>query len=190
VKAAEWKRAARPLAEVLPGFRPIKFGFSRVHEWIAECVAADTSAFSANAFYVQAFALPRFVPTDHLYFDYGFRIGGRWERVSPELVGEVRRALPRLSELATLDGLLAATAQWKLNLYHAEVRLGIAVLREDVVVFDSTRATIATWTPTLAWEPEVMSRCATLAGAVDRGGFPAGLAELKGRRSEVDRLLG
>ena len=73
-------------------------------------------------------ALPRFIPTEHLYFDYGFRIGGRWEHVSPELVDAVRGALPRLSELANLKGLMTAAALWEVNLHQAEIRLCIAVL--------------------------------------------------------------
>jgi hypothetical protein len=35
---AEWKREARPTSEALPEFRPIKFGFARINEWVAECI--------------------------------------------------------------------------------------------------------------------------------------------------------
>ena len=189
MKAVEWERESRPLSAVLPGFRSIKFGFARVDEWVAECIAADTSAVSSAAFYVQAFALPRFIPTEHLYFDYGFRIGGRWEHVSPELVDAVRGALPRLSELASLNGLMTAAARWKVNLYQAEIRLCIAVLLGDLSLFEEAQARFATWTPTLEWEPEVIARCEGLMRDVEHGGFARGVAELERRRSDVDPLI-
>lgn len=189
MKATTWKRESRPLADALPGFRSIKFGFARVGEWVAECIVADSSAFSSAAFYVQAFALPRFVPAEHLYFDYGFRIGGRWEEVSAELVGAVRASLPRLSKLASLDGLLGAAENADINLYHAELRLCIGVLKEDRQLFESAHKRIVGWTPTLAWEPDVLARCEALACSVVEGGLSQGVAVLEHRRHEIDRLL-
>ena len=189
MKATTWKRVSQPIAEALPGFRPIKFGFARVGEWIAVCIVADSSAFSSAAFYMQAFALPRFVPAQHLYFDYGFRIGGRWEEVSNELVDAVRASLPRLSELASLDGLLAAAEHADLNLFHAELGLCIGVLKRDTELFESARARIANWTSTLAWEADVLARCNDLVHVVGQAGFSEGVATLAHRRQDADRLL-
>jgi hypothetical protein len=84
---------------------------------------------------------------------------------------------------------VSATSQWEVNLYQAELRLGISVLEADAALCEATRAKIAAWTRTLAWDPEVLGRCETLWSNVERGGFGTGVAELERRRSVVDRLL-
>jgi hypothetical protein len=189
VNVATWNRVSQPIGDVLPGFRPIKFGYARVGEWVAECIVAESSAFSSAAFYVQAFALPRFVPTDHLYFDYGFRIGERWEEVSAEVVEAVRDALPELSQFASFDGLLNAAVQPDVNLYHAEIRLCVSVLTRDAELFEEARELIANWTPAPGWEIDVLARCVELVRDVEEEGFPRGVATLEQRRQDVDRLL-
>jgi hypothetical protein len=130
VKASEWKRAASVVAAVLPEYRQSPFGFVRSDEWIAAGYYVDSSAFSSAAFYVQAFVMPRFVPADSLYFDYGFRVNGRWEEVGPELAEAIAAAEPRLAEVATIAG----ASDWQRNINHTEVRLSVAVLtrNEDV----------------------------------------------------------
>ena len=106
MKAREWSVAARPLEPILSGFHPIKRGFARQHEWIAECVYADPSSNSKSMFYLEeVFVLPLFIPTEYLYFNYGFRIGGIWDEVGTELTQALREALPRLASLATIGGL-------------------------------------------------------------------------------------
>jgi hypothetical protein len=40
----------------------MRFGFVRVHDWVAECALADTSAFSAEAFYLEAVRAAAFRP--------------------------------------------------------------------------------------------------------------------------------
>ena len=166
----------------------MQFGFARAEEWTWQCFYADSSAFRGDAFYLQAFVLPRFVPTDHLHFDYGFRIGDQWEAVTAEVVERVRAAVPELERLATLDGLEAKACDAQ-NVRHAELRLCIAALRGDEAAFARERAATAGWDVALAWETEVVERCALVADAVDDGGFGRATAVLADRRAGVDRLI-
>ena len=177
------------MADVLPEFRPIRFGFVKTDDWIASGFYVDSSAFSSSAFYVQAFAMPRFVPADSIYFDCGFRVKGRWEEVGPELAHAVAAAKPELTERATLTGLIAATSDWQRNINHAEVRLCAATILEDDVVVDEVRRTLSDFVPEVPWEADVRDRCLKVLRLVDAGGYAAGQEELAGRRQAVDRLL-
>jgi hypothetical protein len=167
----------------------MKFGFTRVHAWVAECIVVDSSSFSRSAFYLHAFVLFRFVPAKHLHFDYGFRIGSRWESVSDRLVDAVRASRTPLAELASLDGLLGAATRPNVNLYHAELRLCIAVLKGDHGLFATTRECVSSWAVTLPWEPDVLARCEEVTRSVQEGGFPRGVEVLEQRRADIDRLL-
>lgn len=189
MKAREWKKASGVVANVLPEYRLIRFGFVRCDEWIAAGYYIDSSAFSSTAFYVQAFAMPRFVPAESLYFDYGFRVNGRWEEVGSELADAITEAEPKLAEVATVGGLLAGTTDWRLNVNHAEVRLCIAVLTRDDALFVETRQAVKKLVAEVPWEEDVRNRCLELAAVVDDSGFPAGEAILARRREAVDRLL-
>jgi hypothetical protein len=189
MRAREWARAAQPLARELDGFHPIRFGFARPHDWVAECIYAETSAFSSETFYIEAFALPLFIPSTHLYFDYGFRIGTSWQDVSPRLAAAVRASRHRLSEIASLSGLHAAASYPESNIHHAEVRLGIDLLTGDTDAFQITREIVQRWEISIEWEREVLDRCQTLLRAVDAGGPGSGIAELARRRDVTRQLL-
>ncbi len=189
MKLSEWKRRAGVVAEVLPQYRPMRFGFVRFDEWIAAGYYVDSSAFSSAAFYVQAFAMPRFVPADSLYFDYGFRVNGRWEEVGPDLAGAVAAAEPRLAEVATLDGLRAEASEQQRNINHVEVHLCTAVLTREESSFIEMKRAALNLVPEVPWEADVRNRCIELAELVEDQGFEAGEAILTGRRGEVDRLL-
>jgi hypothetical protein len=189
LKTAVWARQSWPIAEALPGFDPIKLGFVHFDEWVAACIVADPSEFKSSAFSVQAFALPLFVPTDHLYFDYGFRIGERWDGISSELIAAVRRSVTQLQRLATLDGLLASASHPNVNIYHAELRLCIGLIKDDTQLFSTTRESIAAWKQNIEWETPVIQRCSELAISVQQGRRSHGLAELERRRQDVKSLL-
>jgi hypothetical protein len=167
----------------------MRFGFARVDEWIAECLRAESSSFNSTAFYMQAFALPRFIPTEHLYFNYGFRIGGRWDGISSELVTAIRGSLARLSNIASFDGLLGAATQPDVNARHAEVRLCVGLLTNDMALFKNMSEQILSWKVKLAWEPDVLGRCHDLIIAVDHEGPSRGVAILESRRTGIDALL-
>jgi hypothetical protein len=172
----------------MPGFEPVRAGFVRRHEWIAECLLYESSAFSRERFYLQAFALPLFIPTDHLYFSYGFRVGnGYWEAVDTKLLKEVRRALPKLEQLATLKGLSTATSDWRrrLDIYHAEVQLCLHALFDERSKLEGIAEQLDSWQTTTDWESAVLQRCKDFSAIVQREGVPAGIAELERRRDSL-----
>ncbi len=65
----------------------------------------EPSAFSKSDFYVNMFFLPLYVPTKHLHFTFGHRLGGdkRWSADSPDLKNalgsEMKKELPFLNSL-------------------------------------------------------------------------------------------
>ena len=179
MKASDWSRASGPLAAVLPGFEPFARGFVRRHEWVAECIYVDSSSHSRTAFYVQAFALPLFVPTDHLYFDYGGRVGDRWEDVDAELVDGVERVLPTLRELATLDGLRRKAQRPNQDLHHAEVHLCVALICGERERFDALAEQIRGWIEQVPWQRPIIERCVGLAATVHDSGEEIGRDRLR-----------
>jgi hypothetical protein len=164
-------------------------GFVRMHEWIAECMLAESSAFSATSFYVEAFVLPRFVPSDHLYFDYGFRVGDRWEALSEELLDKVRAARPQLEGMASLGVLWDRASRPDVNLHHTELRLCISILQESTARFTEAADAIARWQSEREWENGVLGRCRDVISKVNDTGFAEGIASLENRRPPVDQLL-
>jgi hypothetical protein len=181
VRAAEWSRVSWPLAAVLSDFEPVKRGFIRRHEWVAEGFYADSSSFSRSVFYLHAFAIPLFVPSDHLYFTYGARVGSRWEGVTDELLAAVRASLPGLRELATLDGLRRRADRPAVDLHHAEVHLCVALIQEKAERFVTLAKAIDAWNEQLAWERPTIDRCARLAEIVRAAGQEAGIQTLRER---------
>jgi hypothetical protein len=189
VRAAEWKRAAGIVADVLPEYRAMRFGLVKTDEWVASCFYVQTSAFSASAFYVEAFALPRFIPTKHLYFNYGFRVNGRWEEVGSELADAVAAAEPELAEQATLTGLRAATDGREEDINRTEVRLCVAAIVRDDDLFSEARRTVCEFEPEVEWEADVRDRCVGLLRIFDAGGYASLEQEFARYRDEVDRLF-
>jgi hypothetical protein len=189
MNAKEWAKVSWPIAAVLPGFQPIRRGFVRWHDWLAECIYAESSS-TADHFYIEAFVLPLFVPTAYLYFSYGFRIGNTgWDAVSGDLVAAIKEALPRLEALASPAALVELASNITLNVRHAELRLCAGLIMDDGHLFESSRKAIEQWVASIAWEDEVIARSRALLAIVDAGGMDAGLAELRGRCAEVARLL-
>ena len=188
MNSREWASQAVPIAAILPEFQPIQFGFARVNEWTAECLYADTSSVSRRAFYLQAFVLPLFVPTQHIYFDYGFRIGDRHELVNSRLVSQVAALLPRLSQLATFDGLYAAAAN-PFDVRHVEVRLCCGILAGSSGWIEDNGARLERWAMGAPWEGEVLQRSRALFARAKADGINAAVADLRRRRDGVIKLL-
>ena len=93
---------------------------------VLRAVAFDSSAFDQTSFSATAFLLPLCVPTEHLYFNFGYRVrhprgGDRWNMSSPDLFNELsqalrRQALPFLSRVTSLlDFVEAAKSFSKAN---------------------------------------------------------------------------
>jgi hypothetical protein len=187
MNAKEWSRVSGPIAEALPGFRTMKRGFVKESEWVAECFFADSSAFSKEVFYLEAFALPLFRPTEYLYFNYGFRVGG-YDGVTDEVVRAVRRAQNRLATIATLDGLEKAWSN-DLDVRSWEQRMYSAILRGDLDRAAQIGETIARWNPEREWEPEVIERASKIATLLRVGGRAAATDALAQHREDVRALL-
>ena len=191
MRASEWKRASHSLEKALPGFEPMKFGYVSTirNRWIAECIFADSSAFSAARFHLEAFVLPLFIPTTHLYFSYGFRIGTYWEDVSTTLIRAVVDSVPRLHEMTDLRRLIEAAVNWKINAHHLELRIAGAVILDDHQLMSESRLVLSDWKCTVAWEEEVVRRCNDLLGVIDEAGVQSAIFELERRRGKVLGIL-
>ena len=190
MRASEWKKACQPLAAVLPGFEPYKTGFVRQREWIAECIHMDSSSFSSTRIYIEAFALPLFVPTDYLYFDYGDRVGHHyWEGVTDELVDAVAAHLPILQEFATLDGVMQRAEQPDIDAHHAELHLCVALIQGKRDRFDKMAHALRVWDADQDYENEIVRRCASLAAIVEASGVDAGVSSLRERIPVVMSLF-
>ena len=68
----------------------------------------EASAFSKKEFYVNVFFLPLFVPTKHLHFTFGHRVGAtkRWSSDEPDFENALRSEM--LKEVAFLKSLNTA----------------------------------------------------------------------------------
>ena len=138
---------------------------------------------------MHAFVLPLFIPSQFLYFNYGFRIGDRWLGVTDEMVRAVSAALPRLAGLASLEALYDASANPTVDAHHAEVRLGVDVLlcRDRGVAH--WHQLLDAWRVEREWELEVLERGRQLCATYERQGSAAALGLLAQRREGVRRLL-
>jgi hypothetical protein len=189
VKATQWAKAASPLLEALPSFHLFKSGLAREHRWVVECLYIDSSSFSSDKFSVEAFVLPLFIPTGHLYFNYGFRIGGQWDRVDDELISAVIHELPRLEGLTSWSGLIDCAADWQINVRHAELRLCVGILESDLDLIAESRRRVEAWQPAVAWETEVLSRCKQLLDVLNQKGRDAAELVLAARKPDVLALI-
>lgn len=191
MKSAEWKRAARPLADALPAFRAMRRGFVREHEWVAECIYADQSGFSKSV-YLEAFVMPLFIPADSIYFNYGFRIGSgtrTWSTIDDKAVAAVLSALPQLHKLASVSALIAHASEWKVNPYHLELRLRGSLIQRDERLFTEGNELLRGWKIEVAWERDIIDRCHELVEFVDQAGMEAGVLQLHQRRDSVLAVL-
>jgi hypothetical protein len=194
MKQSEWERASAHLDDVMVGYQRFKSGFFRRQDWLIDGLSFDSSGFSAELFYLEAFRVPRFVPTDHLYYSFGFRIGPGWKWKRGELLPDqsikaVRKALPKLQKGTNLQNLWKIAERWSIDLHHAELRLGVAVLNEDQHWIDDLGRLFATFSCDSDWEEIIAERSRELLATVDRGGYEAGRELLGIRRESVDELF-
>jgi len=190
VKAKEWEKASAPLAEVLPEFRRMRRGFFKLTgEWTAACLYANPSGFSRTTIYMEAFGLPLYLPSESLFFPFGFRVGHSWEGVEPGLVAEVRKSVPRLIKLADLRSMIKASSDWRIDPNQLEVRLGAGVILEEKSLVEEARRALVDWKAVQPWEPAVLERSRTLLDILDREGRSGAMAELGRRREVTTKLL-
>jgi hypothetical protein len=190
VKEKDWVVASEPLAEALAGFRRMKRGFVRtVGEWVAAGIYCDNSAHSKTVVYLQAFALPLYIPKVHLWYPFGFRIGNTWDRVDDQAVAAAVKAVPKLMKLADLRAMVKQGDRWKIDPNHLEVRLGAGILLDDRRLVEDARVVLPSWPVERDWEHQIVKRCAQLLDIVDAQGRNAAVAELARRREVVMAVL-
>jgi hypothetical protein len=190
MRVAAWNKKSEPIADVLPDFRRFKHGFVRELEWVMEAFLADSSSFDANRVTIHAFVLPRFVPTEHIHFGWGFVIRNFWDDVGPETAAEILAARPALDRLTSFAALREKADNWRIDPNHAELRLCLDVLERDEDDFATVARHVASAdSEGVPWIEAVLARCRDLVQVVSDGGWEAGEAVLRSRRSAVDRLF-
>jgi len=189
VKSRDWARAAEPLRETLPEFRLMRFGLVQEGAWLAKGIYADSSAFRGDRFFIHAFVLPLFVPTDHLQLTYGFRVGSQWEAVDASLLRAVVEALPHLDSLATLPALSDMAHDWRVNIRHAELRLCIALIEGDEPTFNEMATVVRKWRPQHEWEADVIDRSLSFVATFEDQGRDGAEQVLAARRQAVLEIL-
>jgi len=111
MRTKDFNSLTTALMKDLPGFR-VKGSLMFIPpcKHLLRGIYFEPSAADGRSFYVWVFVLPLFVPTEHLYFNLGKRIGSGWNADSPDLLIELceaikREALPFLNSMGTLKGL-------------------------------------------------------------------------------------
>jgi hypothetical protein len=190
VKRAVWNAKSEPIAAVLPDFRRFDHGFVRESEWVMQAFLADSSSFDANRVAIEAFVLPRFVPTEDIYLTHGFRIRDFWDEIGPETAAEILAARPALDRLATFAGLRSSAHRWRTDPHQTELRLCLDVLERNKRDFRKVARRVASAdSEGVPWMETVLERCRDMVQVVTDGGWEAGEAVLRSRRPAVDRLF-
>src|SRR5438552_1936158 len=81
MKDARFQRLIRQyLLPHLPGFRAKKsLVFAEPLEYLLRGFALESSGFGPSVFYLWVFVQPLYVPSTHIYFHFGRRLGHGWD---------------------------------------------------------------------------------------------------------------
>jgi hypothetical protein len=123
MKGSAVERLARKqLLPVLPGFAARRsLVYRRPLDEFLRGLSFDTSAFASGRIFVTAFVQPLFVPSDSLFYTFGFRLGDDFWDVNeqdPEpvfaAIADATRldALPFFEQLADVDGFCELVPEW------------------------------------------------------------------------------
>src|SRR5258708_26779920 len=92
VKSATWRRLCRTY--MVPHLPPVRLVRNLTifppTEHLLRALSTDSSGFGAARFVVEAFVMPLYVPSDHIYYTFGGRLGAlsghqeRWWTISDE----------------------------------------------------------------------------------------------------------
>jgi hypothetical protein len=115
MKHQEFAAMGKKLLPDLPGF--VVKGPMILKAPIGDILYAlhfDGSDFDARAFYIEAFFMPFFAPTEFIYFTFGKRLGGehgRWNADSPTITSELSKtvraeAVPFFESNSTISGIV------------------------------------------------------------------------------------
>jgi hypothetical protein len=161
----------------------------------------ESSAFSGSTFHVQAFVLPLYVPTEHLYFTFGDRLGRggvSWDvekQPEPAAMAEVlqlieREGLPLLNGAKEPMDLFAVCQSLKLPLDDPRIAEALTYARvlggqhaEALLELDDLLPRTAELEARAPWAREIRLREQVVADALRRAPAEA-LAHLKSWRAE------
>jgi len=112
MKIKDVKNICRPLLPLLPGF--VQQGFMLYNipsDGLLKGIYFDGSGFDKNAFYVEVFFLPLYVPTTYVHFNFGKRLVAgtkSWNMTADNLTAELTaaihdEALPFLGQAETAE---------------------------------------------------------------------------------------
>lgn len=193
MKQSEWKRVSAPLARELSEFRRVGRGFVLDDEWVSVCLFMDESR-QEGGFYLQAFLLPLFIPTERIYLDYGQRLhdwrkSQIWSEFDDELLSVVADAVGDLRRPDALSRLQRIATERPLSIYLIELRLCLALLIGDDVGYRRCLQLVKDWNPERDFEIEVLERCRRVSDLVDLGGRRAALILFAERRASVKKIL-
>lgn len=193
MKQSEWKKVSTPLAERLPDFRRVRDGFALDAEWVSVCLLMDESR-QRDRFYLHAFLLPHFIPTENIYFTYGKRLldsrnAQFWSEFTDELLSLSVGAVENLCKPDPLAALSRIAAERPLDTYLLELRLCLALLVDDDRSYRKHLPLIENWHIEADYEIEILERCRRVAELVEVGGRSAALLLFADRRATVRKLL-
>jgi hypothetical protein len=146
----------------------------------------DNSGSAAEAFYLWSLFLPLCVPTKHIQFTFGHRLGRhkRWRVDDPDLeitlISEMQRELPSLENLASLDAVIAAlrskakpnTSNY-INPMILEALAYVLILNNNPDASEVLRNIITYENSTVPWEAALGKRVVLISNRFSQGGAVA-----------------
>jgi hypothetical protein len=131
----EFAKIGKALLPELPGFA-VKGHLLLIPpvRQVLRGICFEPSGFDKKAFYVNVFILPLCVPTQHLYFNFGNRVGIGWSSDAPNVFSELslalkREALPFLSRVEDLHDFIELAKSFSLQNPHTPEAIAYALAR-------------------------------------------------------------
>ena len=156
----------------------------------------DNSGSAAEAFYFWAMFIPLCVPTKHIHFTFGHRLGRhkRWHVDDPDLEitlsAEMKRELPSLESLANLDAVIATlrskakpnTSNY-INPLILEALAYVLILNNNPDALDVLRSVIHYENSVVPWEAALGKRVALISNLLSHG-TAAAISQLRAWEQE------
>lgn len=132
-------------------------------------ICFEPSAFDKKSFYVNVFVLPLCVPTQHLYFNFGKRVGTEWNADAPDVFSKVgsalkREALPFLSRVESLHDFVELAMSFSLQNPHTPEAIAYAWARAGNVALatEELERLVRLLDAKIPWQRAMAERAETL----------------------------
>ena len=179
MKTKDKVQLAKQLLPIMPNFT-IKGSMMFIQPMghILRGVYFENSAFDTSI-YVWVFLMPLFVPTPHIYFNFGYRIPRpnktSWHPDSADFLDDLKKALtknlPFLNNINALDDFIRSLKSHNSlqNLHVQEALAYTLALKGDTTKSITTLSTlIPKFDPTSHWQLEMQERARTLKAALEK----------------------